>query len=119
MRHKKKGRKLNRNSSHRKLMFKNMMNSLIFFELIKTTLAKAKELRIFIEKIINISKIHNLHNKRILFSYIRNKKNVNKLLYDIGPRFINTYGGYTKILKCGFRNGDKAPLAYIKILNKK
>ncbi len=116
MRHKKKGRKLNRNSSHRKSMFKNMINSLIHYELIKTTLFKAKELRIFIEKIITRSKIHNLHNKRILFSIIRNKKNVNKLLYFIGPRFLKNFGGYTKILKCGYRKGDNAPLAYIKIL---
>ncbi len=117
MRHKKKGRKFNRNSSHRRLMFRNMINSLINYELIKTTLFKAKELRILIEKLITRSKVNNLHNKRILFSIIRNKKNVNKLLYILGPKFLNFNGGYTKILKCGFRNGDNAPLAYIKILN--
>ncbi len=117
MRHKKKGRKFNINSSHRKLMFRNMINSLIYYEFIKTTLYKAKELRIFIEKLITRSKKNNLHNKRILFSNIRNKKNVNKLLYNLGPRFLNFNGGYTKIIRCGFRNGDNSPLAYIKILN--
>lgn len=116
MRHKKKGRKLNMTSSHRKLMFRNMINSFIHYELIKTTLSKAKELRILIEKIVTRSKKNNLHNKRILFSIIRNKKNVNKLLYIIGPKYIKYNGGYTKILKCGFRNGDNAPLAYIKFL---
>ncbi len=118
MRHKNKGRKLGRNSKHRKSMFINIVNSLIYFELIKTTLYKAKELRIIIDNLINKSKKNNLHIRRLLFKYIRNKSNVNKLLYIIAPRFVNVFGGYTRILKCGFRNGDNSPMVYIEILKR-
>ncbi len=119
MRHLKRGRKLNRNSSHRKLMFRNMINSLINFEIIKTTLSKAKELRIFIEPLITFSKNNNLHIRRLLFSKIRNIKNIYKLLNVLGPRFKKIFGGYTRILKCGYRKGDNALMAYIEILNRK
>ncbi len=114
----KRNRKFNRNSSHRKSMFINMINSLVLYEVIKTTLLKAKELRSYIEYIINKSKINNFLNKRFLLSYIKNKSNVYKLLYIIGPKFINHNGGYTRILKCGYRKGDNAPMAYIEILNR-
>ncbi len=116
MRHKKIGRKLNRNSSHRKSMFINMSNSLIKFEIIKTTLFKAKELRRYIEYYINIAKNNNLFSKRMLFNNIRNKSNVDKLINFIAPRFINRSGGYTRIIKCCFRNGDKSSMAYIEII---
>ncbi len=116
MRHKKIGRKLNRNSSHRKSMFINMSNSLIKFEFIKTTLYKAKELRRYIEYYINIAKKNNFFNKRVLFNNIRNKNNVNKLVDLIAPRFVNRSGGYTRIIKCCFRSGDKSSMAYIEII---
>ncbi len=118
MRHKKKGRKLNCSCSHRKLMFRNMINSVIKYEYIKTTVSKAKELRYFLEKIISLSKKNNLSNKRFIYSKIRNKKNIYKLFFILGPRFIDCCGGYTRIIKCGFRNGDNAPMAYLEILNK-
>ncbi len=120
MRHKKSGRKLNRNSSHRKCMFNNMISSLITYEIIKTTIYKAKELRSIFESIITkvMKKKKNFLN--FLFFYIKNKNIIYKLVNDLIPRFINfSKGGYIKILKCGFRNGDKAPMAYIKILKKK
>ncbi len=115
----KRNRKLNRNSSHRKSMFINMMNSLIYYEIIKTTLYKAKELRLYIENIINKSKKNNLSTIRFLLSYIKNKININKLLYVLGPRFTNRNGGYTRIIKCGFRKGDNSPMAYIEIVDRK
>ncbi|MGK2896905.1 MAG: 50S ribosomal protein L17 [Candidatus Makana argininalis] len=118
MRHLKKGRKLNRNSSHRNAMFKNMSNSLIKYEIIKTTLNKAKELRRFIEPIINISKKDNISKRRIIFSKLRNNKIVAKLFNEIGPRIINYKGGYTRIYKCGFRKGDNAPMSYIEIVDR-
>ncbi len=118
MRHKKIGRKLNRNSSHRNLMFKNMVCSLIQYELIKTTLSKAKELRRYFEYFINII-LTKKKNWKFLFSYIKNKNIIYKLINVIVPKFINfSNGGYLKILKCGYRNGDNAPMAYIKIINK-
>lgn len=117
MRHLKIGRKLNRNSKHRKAMFRNMVTSLILHEIIKTTLPKAKELRRFIEPIINIAKIDSVANRRLIFSYIRNNNIINKIFTKISPNLIKYNGGYTKILKCGFRNGDNAPIAYIKIIN--
>ncbi len=116
MRHKKVGRKFNRNSSHRKSMFKNMLNAIIFYETIKTTLIKAKELVKKIDPLINLSKKNNLFNRRYLITYIGNKNNVNKLLFNIAPRFLNRFGGYTKLIKCGFRKGDNSPMAYVKIL---
>lgn len=118
MRHKKSIKKFNRKSSHRKSMFKNMANSLIYYETIKTTLQKAKELRKFIEPLITISKKNTIHNKRIIFSKIRNKKNTSKLFKELGPHFIKRTGGYTKIIKCGFRNGDNALMAYITFIDR-
>ncbi len=118
MRHKKIGRKFNRNSSHRKSMFKNMVISLINFEIIKTTLFKAKELRRIFEPLLNLSKKNNLFNRRLLISKIGDKNIVNKLFFNLAPRFKNYKGGYLRILKCGFRKGDCSPMAYVEILNK-
>ena len=119
MRHKYSGRKLNRTSSHRTAMFKNMMASLIEHEEIKTTLPKAKELRKFLERLITISKVDTLSKRRVVFSRIRSKDAVTKLFSELGPRFKNRPGGYLRILKCGFRPGDKAPMAIIQLVDKK
>lgn len=113
MRHLKSNCKLNRNSNHRKSMFRNLINSLILHEKIKTTIKKAKKLQSIIEPIINISKKNNISNRRLIFSKIRNKKNIFKLFNEIGPFYIKRNGGYTKIIKCGFRSGDKALMSYI------
>ncbi len=119
MRHKKKGRKLNRNSSHRNSMFMNMVCSLIKYECIKTTLSKAKELRSYFDFLINMVLIKKKTFK-FLFSYIKNKNIIYKLINIISPKFKNfSNGGYIKILKCGYRNGDSAPMAYVEIINKK
>ena len=117
MRHKYSGRKLNRTSSHRTAMFKNMMASLIEHEEIKTTLPKAKELRKFLERLITISKVDTVAKRRVVFSRIRSKDAVTKLFSDLGPRFKNRPGGYLRILKCGFRPGDKAPRAIIQLVD--
>ena len=119
MRHKYSGRKLNRTSSHRTAMFKNMMASLIEHEEIKTTLPKAKELRGFVERLITISKIDTVAKRRIVFSRVRSKEAVSKLFNDLGPRFKERPGGYLRILKCGFRAGDKAPMAIVQLVDKK
>ena len=119
MRHKYSGRKLNRTSSHRTAMFKNMMASLIEHEEIKTTLPKAKELRKFLERLITISKVDTVAKRRVVFSRIRSKDAVTKLFSELGPRFKNRPGGYLRILKCGFRPGDKAPMAIIQLVYKK
>jgi len=119
MRHKYSGRKLNRTSSHRTAMFKNMMTSLIEHEEIKTTLPKAKELRKFLERLITISKVDTVAKRRVVFSRIRSKDAVTKLFSELGPRFKNRPGGYLRILKCGFRPGDKAPMAIIQLVDKK
>ena len=119
MRHKYSGRKLNRTSSHRTAMFKNMMASLIEHEEIKTTLPKAKELRKFLERLITISKVDTVAKRRVVFSRIRSKDAVTKLFSEIGPRFKNRPGGYLRILKCGFRPGDKAPMAIIQLVDRK
>ncbi|CAL4043768.1 50S ribosomal protein L17 [Buchnera aphidicola (Anoecia corni)] len=118
MRHRKIGRKLNRKRSHLNSMLKNMAHSLFTYEIIKTTLSKAKELRRIVEPLITLSKKDSLSNRRILFSKIRDKKIVFKLIKDIGPRFLNRAGGYTRILRCGVRPGDCAPIAYIELVNK-
>ncbi|WP_343192522.1 50S ribosomal protein L17 [Buchnera aphidicola (Taiwanaphis decaspermi)] len=117
MNHKKIGRKLNRKSSHLKSMLKNMICSLIKNESIKTTVAKAKELKRVCEPIITKSKINNISNKRIIFSMLRNNMIVYKLFDNIGPRFTSRMGGYIKIVKCGFRKGDNAPMAYLKLMD--
>ena len=119
MRHKYSGRKLNRTSSHRNAMFKNMMASLIEHEEIKTTVPKAKELRGFVERLITISKTDTVAKRRIVFSRIRSKEAVTKLFNELGPRFKQRPGGYLRILKCGYRAGDKAPMAIVQLVDKK
>ncbi len=118
MRHKKIGRKLNRNSSHRNSMFKNMIISLIRYEIIKTTIFKAKELRRKFDPLLNIAKNNNLHNRRLLISKIGNNEAINKLFFNLAIKFKNYKGGYLRILKCGFRKGDCSPMAYVEIINR-
>ncbi|WMY97301.1 MAG: 50S ribosomal protein L17 [Arsenophonus sp.] len=119
MRHRKKGRRLNKNNSHRKSMFRNMISSLIQHEIIKTTVPKAKELKRIIEPLITKSKIDNVSNRRLIFSKLVNKISVSKLFNYISPRFKLQSGGYTRIIKCGFRKGDNAHMAYIELINRK
>jgi large subunit ribosomal protein L17 len=118
MKHRIKGRKLNRNSSHRKALLKNLSIALIKNEGIKTTLPKAKELKPFIEKVINLSKKDSLANRRLAQSIIGNQETVEKLFKEIGPRVSLRNGGYTRILKYGFRVGDKAPMAYMELVDR-
>ena len=118
MRHNKSGRKLNRNSSHRKAMFSNMANSLFDNEIIKTTLPKAKELRRVAEPLITLAKSDSVANRRSAFSKLRDKEVVGKLFNDLAPRYKDRPGGYTRILKCGFRSGDAAPMAYIELVDR-
>ena len=118
MRHRKSGRQLNRNSSHRKAMFRNMTCSLLSHELIKTTLPKAKELRRVAEPIITLGKIDSVSKRRQAFARLRDAEAVGKLFSEIGPRFAERPGGYIRILKCGFRAGDKAPMAYVQLLDR-
>ncbi|UDG81074.1 50S ribosomal protein L17 [Candidatus Hartigia pinicola] len=118
MRHRKSGRQLNRNSSHRQAMFRNMASSLVLHEIIKTTLPKAKELRRVIESLITLAKIDIVANRRLAFARIRNNEIVAKLFNDLGSRFAVRSGGYTRIIKCGFRTGDNAPMAYIELLGR-
>ena len=117
MRHRKSGRQFNRNSSHRQAMFRNMMVSLLKHEQIKTTVAKAKELRMFVEPIITLGKESTLANKRNAFSKLRDRDIVAKLFDEIGERMKDRPGGYTRILKCGNRAGDNAPMAYIQLVD--
>jgi len=118
MRHRKSGRQLNRNSSHRKAMFRNMTCSLLRHELIKTTLPKAKELRRVAEPIITLAKSDSVAKRRQAFSRLRDAEVVGKLFSEIGPRFSERPGGYVRILKCGYRAGDKAPMAYVELLDR-
>ena len=118
MRHRYSGRKLNMTSSHRRAMFRNMTASLVEYELIRTTLAKAKELRGFAEPIITISKKDSVANRRLAFSRLRNKAAVGKLFSDLGPRYAGRPGGYLRILKCGRRVGDNAPMAYVELVDR-
>ena len=118
MRHRKSGRKLNRNSSHRKAMFRNMAASLVEHESIKTTVPKAKELRRVIEPMITNAKQDNVAKRRQAFDRLRDKAAVGKLFTEIGPRFANRPGGYTRILKCGMRPGDNAPMAIIEFVER-
>ena len=118
MRHSKAGRKLNRNSSHRKAMFSNMTNSLFDHEIIKTTLPKAKELRRVAEPLITLAKSDSVANRRNAFSKMRDKEMVGKLFNELAPRYKERPGGYTRILKCGFRSGDAAPMAYIELVDR-
>ena len=118
MRHRKSGRQLNRNSSHRKAMFRNMACSLIEHEVIKTTVPKAKELKKVAEPLITLAKSDSVANRRLAFSRMRDKVAVGKLFSEIGPRYQERPGGYTRILKCGFRAGDAAPMAYIELVDR-
>lgn len=118
MRHRKSGRHLNRTSSHRKAMFKNMAVSLIAHELIKTTLPKAKELRSFAEPLITLAKNDSVANRRLAFSRTRSDAAVGKLFNELGPRYVGRPGGYIRILKCGYRAGDTAPMAYVELVDR-
>jgi len=118
MRHRKSGRKLNRNSSHRKAMFRNLSNSLVTHELIKTTLAKAKELRRYIEPLITLAKEDSVANRRLAFDRLRDKAAVAKLFTELGPHFTSRPGGYLRIIKCGFRAGDNAPMAMVELVDR-
>lgn len=118
MRHRKSGRQLNRNSSHRQAMFRNMASALVRHEVIKTTLPKAKELRRVIEPLITLAKSDSVANRRLAFARTRDKEVVAKLFVELGPRFQARPGGYTRILKCGFRQGDNAPMAYIELVDR-
>lgn len=115
MRHRKAGRKLNRTSSHRNALFKNMTVALIEKEIIRTTVAKAKELRRFAEPLITLSKSDTIASRRIVFSRLRNRGAVVKLFGELGPRFRGRNGGYLRVVKCGLRSGDSAPLAYVEL----
>ena len=112
MRHRQSGRQLNRNSPHRTAMFRNMASSLFEHEIIKTTLVKAKELRTVAEPLITLAKKDSVANRRLAFDRTRNKEMVGKLFSELGPRYAERPGGYIRILKCGERAGDKAPMAY-------
>ncbi len=118
MRHRKSGRKLNRNSTHRKAMFRNMAVSLFDHELIKTTVPKAKELRRVAEPLITLAKKDSVANRRLAFSRLRDDAAVGKLFAELGPRYVERPGGYLRILKCGLRTGDKAPMAIVELVDR-
>lgn len=118
MRHRKSGRKLNRTSAHREAMFKNMASSLFKHELIRTTLPKAKELRRVAEPLITMAKVDGVANRRLAFARLRDKEAVGKLFVELGPRYTERPGGYVRILKCGFRPGDNAPMAYVELVDR-
>ena len=118
MRHRTRGRKFNRTSAHRKAMFRNMTASLVEHELIKTTLPKAKELRRVAEPLITLAKNDSVANRRLAFSRLRNDAAVAKLFDELGPRYSERPGGYLRILKCGFRAGDNAPMAFVELVGR-
>ena len=118
MRHRNSNRKLNRTSSHRQAMFRNMATSLLRHEIIKTTLPKAKELRRVAEPLITLGKNATLANRRLAFSRLRDRDIVGKLFAELGPRYRTRNGGYLRILKCGFRNGDNAPMALVELVDR-
>lgn len=118
MRHRNSGRKLNRNSSHRKAMFKNMAASLMEHEVIRTTLPKAKELRGVVEPLITLAKTDSVANRRLAFARLGSRDVVTKLFNDIGPRSANRPGGYVRVLKTGLRDGDKAPMAIVELVDR-
>jgi large subunit ribosomal protein L17 len=118
MRHRKSNRHLGRDSSHRKAMLKNMVISLVEHEVIKTTLLKAKELRRVAERLITKSKEDSVAKRRLVFDRLRNRDAVTKLFNELGPRYQERLGGYTRILKCGFRKGDASPMAYIELVDR-
>ena len=118
MRHMKSGRKLNRNSAHRKAMFRNMASSLFEHEIIKTTVPKAKELRRVAEPLITLAKKDSVAHRRQAFDRLRDRDAVTKLFNELGPRYVDRPGGYLRIMKCGFRPGDKAPMAYVELVDR-
>ena len=118
MRHMNSGRQLSRTSSHRKAMFKNMAASLIKHELIRTTVPKAKELRRVAEPLITLAKADSVANRRLAFARLRDKVAVGKLFVELGPRYRERKGGYLRILKCGQRAGDNAPMAYVELVDR-
>ena len=118
MRHQNAGRKFSRTSAHREAMFKNMASSLIKHELIKTTLPKAKELRRVAEPLITLGKVDSVANRRLAFARLRDKEAVGTLFTTVGPRYAARPGGYLRILKCGFRAGDNAPMAYVELVDR-
>ncbi len=118
MRHGNSNRKLNRTSSHRAAMFRNMTASLLRHEIIKTTLPKAKELRKYAEPLITLGKTATLANRRLAFDRLRDRDIVGKLFGELGPRYLARNGGYLRILKCGFRNGDNAPMALVELVDR-
>ncbi len=118
MRHRHSGRKLNRTSAHRRAMFRNMAASLVAHELIRTTLPKAKELRRVAEPLITLAKQDSVANRRLAFNRLRDKAAVGKLFTELGPRYVARPGGYLRILKCGYRTGDKAPMAYVELVDR-
>lgn len=118
MRHRKSGRHFNRNSAHRKAMLKNMAVSLFEHEIIKTTVPKAKELRGVAEPLITLAKEDSVANRRLAFARTRSKEAVAKLFSELGPRYVERPGGYMRILKCGYRPGDNAPMAYVELVDR-
>lgn len=118
MRHRNGLRKLNRTSSHRQAMLRNMANSLLRHEVIKTTVPKAKELRKVVEPLITLGKKPSLANRRLAFDRLRDRDIVVKIFDELGPRFATRNGGYLRILKCGFRDGDNAPMAFVELLDR-
>jgi large subunit ribosomal protein L17 len=118
MRHRKSGRKLNMNSSHRAAMFRNLTTALIHNEVIKTTLPRAKEMRRYIEPLITISRTDSVASRRIVFARTRDRQAVTKLFEVLGPRYTSRPGGYVRIMKCGLRSGDSAPMAYVELVDR-
>ena len=118
MRHQKSGRKFSRTSAHREAMFKNMAASLCKHELIKTTLPKAKELRRVAEPLSTLAKVDSVANRRLAFARLRDNEAVGNLFTILGPRYANRPGGYLRLLKCGFRAGDNAPMAYVELVDR-
>jgi len=118
MRHLKSGRKLNRTSAHRKAMFRNMATSLFEHEIIKTTVPKAKELRRVAEPLITLAREDSVAHRRTAFDRLRDRDAVSKLFNELGPRYADRPGGYLRILKCGYRAGDQAPMAYVELVDR-
>lgn len=118
MRHRMSGKSLSRTSAHRKSLFKNMTISLFEHEIIKTTVVKAKELRRFAERLVTLAKEDTVARRRLAFARLRNKEIVAKLFNDLAPRYHARPGGYTRILKCGYRHGDSAPMAFIELVDR-
>jgi len=119
MRHRNVGRQLSRNTAHRKALLKNLTNALLRYELIRTTVPKAKELRRLAEPMITLGKSDSVANRRLAFSRLRDREMVTKLFEDLGPHFQDRPGGYLRILRCGFRAGDNAPMAYVQLVGRR